>query len=151
VRKCNCISQGFVFTKTGPLFFETTKFLAGTGGIEPTFSVLETEVLPLNDVPIKDWSLGRELNSRLLPYHGSVLPLNYPGILIELILFGAERGIRTPGGIRQLIYSQLQLATLVSRLTHAKTNFSNNNSNSNGAKGGDRTHNLRFTKPLLYH
>ena len=33
---------------------------------------------------------------------------------------GAERGIRTPVGVRQLIYSQLHLATLVSR--HRNTN-----------------------------
>gem|GEM_PF-4413470 len=32
------------------------------------------------------WSLGRESNSRLLPYHGSVLPLNYPGITFLVIL-----------------------------------------------------------------
>ncbi len=35
---------------------------------------------------------------------------------------GAERGIRTPVGLRQLIYSQLQLATLVSRQIQKNSN-----------------------------
>ena len=36
------------------MFFRPSIFFAGLEGIEPPLSVLETEVLPLNDRPILD-------------------------------------------------------------------------------------------------
>ena len=93
--------------------------MAGAEGIEPSSKDLESSVLPLYYAPMLKknfWSRWSELNRRPTPYHGVALPTE----LQRQVLYGAEGGIRTPEGIRQLIYSQLQLATLVPRLVSAK-------------------------------
>ena len=67
--------------------------MAGAVGIEPTLTVLETVVLPLNYAPIR-WWLGTESNRRHKDFQSFALPTELPSLYEN----GGGRGIRTPAG-----------------------------------------------------
>ena len=71
--------------------FATTailKLLAGVAGIEPTLTVLETAVLPLNYTP-KIWCRKQDLNPQPTDYKSVALP-------VELFRLVEDDGIEPP-------------------------------------------------------
>ena len=81
--------------------------MAGAVGIEPTLTVLETVVLPLNYAPIR-WWLGTESNRRHEDFQSSALPTELPSHFVKMAeLTGFEPAVSCVTGrhVRPLHHS----------------------------------------------